>query len=69
MSAGECELIDHNFNNGRVSPFALPRCRNVYILPGVPHLLQQKWRTMRVRRLLPDEYKEMRRMNTSRSPL
>lgn len=44
---GECELIDHNFKDGRVSPFSLPRCRNVYVLPGVPDLLQQKWRTLK----------------------
>lgn len=51
--AGECELIDHNFKDGRVSPFSLPRCRNVYVLPGVPDLLQQKWRTLKVRSALP----------------
>jgi hypothetical protein len=31
-----------------MSPFSLPRCRNVYVLPGVPDLLQQKWRTLKV---------------------
>lgn len=46
--AGECELIDHRFKDGRVSPFSLPRCRNVYVLPGVPDLLRQKWRTLKV---------------------
>jgi hypothetical protein len=46
--AGECELIDHKFKDGRVSPFSLPRCRNVYVLPGVPDLLRQKWRTLKV---------------------
>lgn len=48
--AGECELIDHKFKDGKVSPFSLPRCRNVYVLPGVPDLLQQKWRTLKVRK-------------------
>ncbi len=48
MPAGECELIDHAFSDGSVSPFSLPRCRNVYVLPGVPSLLQHKWRTLRV---------------------
>lgn len=47
-AVGECELIDHNFKDGRVSPFSLPRCRNVYVLPGVPDLLRQKWRTLKV---------------------
>ena len=50
-AAGMCELIDHRFENGQgdISPFSLPRCGNVYILPGIPALLQQKWKTLRVR--------------------
>lgn len=40
-------MIDHTFESGGPSPFSLPRCRNVYILPGVPTLLQQKWKTLR----------------------
>lgn len=44
---GDSEMVDHSFDGGGVSPFSLPRCRNLYILPGVPTLLQQKWRTLR----------------------
>lgn len=54
--AGECELIDHKFKDGQVSPFSLPRCRNVYVLPGVPDLLQQKWRTLKVHTQPPLEF-------------
>lgn len=25
------------------SPFPLLRCRNVFVLPGIPSLLQKKW--------------------------
>ena len=37
------ELIDYKQADGSPSPFPLLLCRNVYVLPGVPHLLQQKW--------------------------
>ena len=32
----------------KLSPFPLVRCRNIYVLPGVPTLLQAKWRTLKV---------------------
>ena len=37
------ELIDYKQPDGSSSPFPLLLCRNVYVLPGVPHLLQRKW--------------------------
>ncbi|KAH7619695.1 putative FAD synthase [Nannochloris sp. 'desiccata'] len=39
----EIALIDYNQADGTVSPpFPLLKCRNVYVLPGVPSLVQQK---------------------------
>lgn len=32
---------------GATSPFPIVRCRNVFLLPGVPHLLQRKWPRVR----------------------
>lgn len=42
--AGEVELIDYSQPSGGMSPFPLMKCRNIYVLPGIPHLLQQKWK-------------------------
>jgi len=39
----ETVLIDYKLQDGRPSPFPLVRCRNIYILPGVPSLVAQKW--------------------------
>ena len=44
LGAGEVTVIDYALEDGRPSPFPVIRCRNVYVLPGVPHLLQQKWK-------------------------
>ena len=41
--AGEVELIDYSQPDGSPSPFPLLQCRNIYVLPGVPHLLERKW--------------------------
>jgi len=43
----EIALIDYNQADGTVSPFPLLKCRNVYVLPGVPSLVQQKWRAVK----------------------
>jgi molybdenum cofactor synthesis domain-containing protein len=43
----EILLIDYNQADGTVSPFPLLKCRNVYILPGIPSLVQQKWRAVK----------------------
>jgi hypothetical protein len=40
----EVTTIDHALPDGRMSPFPVLRCRNIYVLPGVPQLLQQKWK-------------------------
>ena len=39
----ETVLIDHVLQDGRPSPYPLVRCRNIYVLPGVPSVVQQKW--------------------------
>lgn len=44
---GACELIDYTLDTGRQSPFPLVLCSNIYVLPGVPHLLRQKWKAVR----------------------
>ena len=43
MSAGEVTAIDCLMDDGSESPFPVLQCRNVYVLPGVPHLLRKKW--------------------------
>ena len=43
----EVTLIDYIQADGVSSPFPLVRCRNTYILPGVPSLVQQKWRAVK----------------------
>ncbi|KAG7670256.1 hypothetical protein Ndes2526B_g06667 [Nannochloris sp. 'desiccata'] len=43
----EIALIDYNQADGTVSPFPLLKCRNVYVLPGVPSLVQQKWKAVK----------------------
>ena len=47
-AAGSSDLIELVDDQEQRSPFPLVRCRNLYVLPGVPALLQQKWRTLRV---------------------
>ncbi|KAK9840250.1 hypothetical protein WJX74_006136 [Apatococcus lobatus] len=44
--AGEAELIDYAQPSGGLSPFPLMKCRNIYVLPGIPHLLRQKWKAV-----------------------
>jgi hypothetical protein len=39
----EVSLIEQRLDSGEVSPFPLLRCRNVFVLPGIPALLQKKW--------------------------
>ena len=46
--AGESELIELEDDSTKLSPFPLVQCRNIYVLPGVPTLLQTKWRTLKV---------------------
>ncbi len=43
----EIALIDYNQADGTASPFPLLKCRNIYVLPGVPSLVQQKWRAVK----------------------
>lgn len=42
--AGEVEAIDYTHSDGQPSPFPLIRCRNIYVLPGIPELLRAKWK-------------------------
>lgn len=45
---GQCELIHYKREDGLASPFPLMLCgARVYVLPGVPHLLRQKWKAVR----------------------
>lgn len=46
-STSELVLIDYNDSNGAISPFPVVRVRNVYVLPGVPTLVQTKWPAVR----------------------
>ena len=50
--AGESQIIELVEDTGRQSPFPLVQCRNICIMPGVPELLQRKWRTLKVGPLL-----------------
>ncbi|KAK9846826.1 hypothetical protein WJX84_007716 [Apatococcus fuscideae] len=47
VPAGEAELIDKNGSSDGPSAFPLMRCRNIYVLPGIPHLLQEKWKAVK----------------------
>ncbi|GBF98909.1 FAD synthase [Raphidocelis subcapitata] len=40
-------LLSPAATKGASSPFPIVKCKNVYMLPGVPHLLQKKWGTVR----------------------
>eukprot|EP00798_Chlamydomonas_sp_ICE-L_P018516 gene18516-25018_t len=52
---GDTELIQYDLDCGAVSPFPLVRCHgNIYVLPGVPHLLRQKWSA--IKNILEKEY-------------
>ena len=43
----ETALIEYKLKDGRPSPYPLIRCRNIYILPGVPSIVEQKWPAVR----------------------
>ncbi|KAG1663703.1 hypothetical protein FOA52_013271 [Chlamydomonas sp. UWO 241] len=43
LPEGEAELLDYRLPGGEMSKWPVVRCRNIYVLPGVPHLLHQKW--------------------------
>jgi hypothetical protein len=43
-AVGELTTVDCTMEDGRSSPFPVLLCRNIYVLPGVPHLLQLKWK-------------------------
>ncbi len=43
LHTGELKAIDCFMDDGSLSPFPVLQCRNVYVLPGVPHLLRKKW--------------------------
>ena len=44
MTTGACCIIDYVREDGTQSPFPLIRCENIFVLPGVPGLLQAKWK-------------------------
>ena len=46
-TGGEVTLIEYAGDDGRASPFPLLKCRNVFVLPGIPALLQKKWAAVR----------------------
>eukprot|EP00803_Ostreobium_quekettii_P000689 evm.model.scf_314EXC.14 EVM.evm.TU.scf_314EXC.14 scf_314EXC:82576-94060(-) len=43
----ECELVDMAGSNGGAWPFPIVKCRNVYMLPGVPDLMRHKWHCLK----------------------
>lgn len=43
----EVVLLDYEDEMGNLSPFPLLRVRNVYVLPGIPSLVQAKWPAVR----------------------
>ncbi|KAI3436315.1 hypothetical protein D9Q98_002368 [Chlorella vulgaris] len=45
-TGSEVHLIEHRTEDGAQSPFPLLRCRNIFVLPGIPALLQKKWRAV-----------------------
>lgn len=45
-TGSEVHLLDYLQDGGAVSPFPLLRCRNIYVLPGIPALLQKKWQAV-----------------------
>ena len=47
LPEGEAELLEYRLDGGEFSKFPVIRCRNAYILPGVPFLLRQKWAAIR----------------------
>ncbi|KAL6762532.1 MoaB/Mog domain-containing protein [Haematococcus lacustris] len=45
---GRLSLVDYRLEGGEPSRFPLLRCDpNIYVLPGVPHLLRQKWQALK----------------------
>ncbi|KAI8473634.1 MAG: MoaB/Mog domain-containing protein, partial [Monoraphidium minutum] len=40
-------LLSPRTEGGALSPWPVVKCRNVFMLPGVPHLLQKKWGMIR----------------------
>ena len=44
VMTGACTIIDYLRDDGSKSPFPLIRCENIFVLPGVPDLLQAKWK-------------------------
>ncbi|PSC67404.1 FAD synthase [Micractinium conductrix] len=45
-TGSEVQLIEYRLEGGALSPFPLLRCRNIFVLPGIPALLQKKWRAV-----------------------
>ena len=39
-AGSEVQLIEYRLEGGALSPFPLLRCRNIFVLPGIPALLQ-----------------------------
>lgn len=52
---GACTIIDYLRDDGSKSPFPLIRCENIFVLPGVPDLLQAKWKVAKEQLLLEGE--------------
>ena len=46
VSAEEVCLLEVSRDDGSTSPFPVVCCRNIFILPGVPHLLHRKWKVL-----------------------
>ena len=43
----ESTIIEVHDNAGNPAPFPLLKCRNVFVLPGIPDLLRKKFRSVK----------------------
>lgn len=68
MCFSEVEFVDTFDLDGKLTPFPLVKCRNIYALPGVPEYLRGKWRALKDQlqhqERLPPFFNILLRLNT-----
>lgn len=42
----EASIIEALDDSGTPTPFPILKCRNVFVLPGIPELMRRKWRSV-----------------------